>query len=105
MCLNKRVVIGLAVVALVVLAADRSLFGRVWPLLVVAICPLSMVVMMKTMAAGQRPDARGPETTRPNDHDEVTGLRAEVDQLRAELEAQRSDGTITASGEGPSRAK
>jgi len=92
-------------VALVVLAADRSLFGRVWPLLAVAVCPLSMIVMMKAMAGPRADRAHGLETTHPTGHDEVTGLRAEVDQLRAELDARRSGGTGPAEAAGTLPAK
>ena len=46
MCLNRKVLVGLAAVALGVFAFDPSLLGRALPLLLLAICPLSMVFMM-----------------------------------------------------------
>ena len=49
MCLNKRVLIGLGVVALGVLAVSPRTFGAVAPLLMMAACPLSMIFMMRTM--------------------------------------------------------
>lgn len=52
MCLNKRVLIGLGVVALGVLAFAPGMFKSVAPLLLFAACPLSMGVMMWAMARG-----------------------------------------------------
>ncbi|MHB1509294.1 MAG: hypothetical protein ACYCST_09090 [Acidimicrobiales bacterium] len=46
MCLNRKVIVGLAAVALGVLVVDPHLFTRILPLLFFAICPLSMVFMM-----------------------------------------------------------
>ena len=46
MCLNRKVVGGLAVAALAVLLLAPSAFGRVVPLLVAVACPLAMLLMM-----------------------------------------------------------
>lgn len=49
MCFNKKVIVGLAVVAVgVVIAAPDLLLGAL-PLLILAACPLSMVLMMRGM--------------------------------------------------------
>lgn len=73
---------GLAAIALFVLVPGS--FGRVFPLLLFAACPLSMLVMMRSMSR-----ARGTERS-ADGHDagnnavtEIVRLRAEVDQLRA----------------------
>ncbi len=50
MCLNRKVLIGSAVVVLGILAFDRSLIWHILPLLLFAICPLSMVLMMRGMS-------------------------------------------------------
>ena len=53
MCLNWRVVAGLAVVGLIVgVVAPRLLLGAI-PLLIVAACPLSMLFMMRGMQGKQ----------------------------------------------------
>ncbi len=50
MCLNWKVLTGLAVVAvLVVVVAPHAFWGAI-PLLLVLVCPLSMVVMMLSMS-------------------------------------------------------
>lgn len=53
MCFNKRVLIGLGVVALGVFAVSPRLLGAVAPLLILAACPLSMVFMMRAMNRGE----------------------------------------------------
>ena len=49
-CLNKNVLIGLAAVALVLLALKPSWLLTALPLLVLAACPLSMIFMMRHMS-------------------------------------------------------
>lgn len=80
MCFDKRVIAGLAVVGVGVYALAPDMIGAALPLLILAVCPLSMLLMMKMMAPGgskadAAADGRG---------DEVTALRAEVDKLRAD---------------------
>ena len=77
-CFNRNVLIGLGVVALGVLALRPEAIGAALPVLALLACPLSMVFMMRGM---NRAEPAAPETTDP----EVVRLRAEVDQLRAEL--------------------
>lgn len=48
-CFDKRVLIGLGVVAAGVLAVSPSLLPAMAPLLLFAACPLSMVFMMRAM--------------------------------------------------------
>lgn len=80
MCFDKRVLIGLGVAAVVVLLAAPGVAGAVLPVLLVAACPLSMLVMMRGMHGGQR----GAGTTPPGDarDAEVARLRAEVAELK-----------------------
>ena len=49
MHLNRNVLVGLAVVALAVLAVAPQSFGAILPLLILALCPLSMIFMMRGM--------------------------------------------------------
>ena len=81
LCFDKRIIGGLALVGVGVYAVAPELLGAALPLLILAICPLSMLLMMKMMmpgpTGGQTPDAGGGG-------DEVATLRAEVDKLRGE---------------------
>ena len=105
MCFDKKVVGGLALVGLGVLAVDPQLFGRVLPLLVVAICPLSMVFMMRGMSRGtssgscSMPD----QQERPSEVSgasaaqdaELRSLQEEVNRLRAEVQLRNTSGQRT----------
>jgi Protein of unknown function (DUF2933) len=77
-CMNWKVIAGLAVVGLGVWIFEPGLMRAVLPLLIVAICPLSMLFMMRGLMAGQgaqqdqqmsQPGATGAYTWPP--HPEV----------------------------------
>lgn len=80
MCINKKVVVGLAVAALAVAVLAPSWIGAALPLLILAACPLSMIVMMRFMSGQQSSngDANGDVEA------ELASLRSEVAQLRNE---------------------
>ena len=84
MCMNKRVVAGVAVAALAVLALSPRLLGTLAPLLLMAICPLSMVFMMRGAPGGS--DGHGMRS----DDRQLRELEEEVNRLKAEL-ALRED--------------
>lgn len=48
-CLNPKVLIGLGLIAIVMLIVAPKDFFAALPLLILAACPISMVVMMATM--------------------------------------------------------
>jgi hypothetical protein len=95
MCLNRKVLVGLGVVATIVLVVAPGAFLATLPVLLVLACPLSMAVMMwgvsgKGCARGQdtgdvchRSDTDAPPAG--GDRSELVRLRAEIDQLRATL--------------------
>ena len=87
MCINKRVVVGVGAVALALLAVSPRLLASLGPVLVLAICPLSMVFMMRAM--GGRHDAEPPAPRADGDR-ELRELEEEVNRLKAEL-ALRGD--------------
>jgi hypothetical protein len=92
-CLNRNVLIGLGVVAGGVLILAPQAFLATVPLLLVLACPLSMILMMRGMEASRSAETEPPDdTTTPARTDdqasETTRLRAEIDQLRAELRDQ-----------------
>lgn len=95
MCFNKRVLVGLGVVALAVFAFSPSLLGAVAPLLILAVCPLSMVFMMRAMNQGGArcgADQQGAgdvasTATQPVGGDLKLGeLEEEVNRLKAQLQ-------------------
>lgn len=88
MCINKRVIAGLVAAGVIVYLVAPGAIGAALPLLILAICPLSMIVMMRVMSAGKsKSDA--PDQSESS---EVSELRAEVERLRVE---QRSAKTLT----------
>lgn len=95
MCFNKKVITALVAAGAGVFLVAPSAFYAALPLLILAACPLSMIVMMRGMN-GMSGKQCSPSSTEDGDAgseteaDEVTRLRAEVDQLRAER-ADRED--------------
>ena len=87
MCFNWKVVTGIAVAGLAVFAFAPSLIGAALPVLLIAACPLSMVMMMRAMSGGSRGDtpSEGNDTDSSTDasSSEQARLRAEIDQLRS----------------------
>jgi hypothetical protein len=65
MCIDKRVVAGAAAVGLLVWAVAPGTLAAAVPFLLVAICPLSMLLMMKMMNSGGRVRAGQHEPTVP----------------------------------------
>lgn len=86
-CINKRVVLGVAVaMAALVIAAPRFL-GPLAPVLLMAICPVSMLLMMRTTS--DRSERSEPGAV--DDGAQVQALSDEVRRLEAELGARRQD--------------
>lgn len=88
MCFNWKVAAGLTAAGVAVFVVAPNLIGAALPVLIIAACPLAMVVMMRAMSGGSRCDTASNGTdgesntaTTPN---EVASLQAEIDQLRAE---------------------
>ncbi len=94
MCFNWKVAAGLTAAGVAVFAFAPNLIGAALPVLIIAACPLSMVVMMRAMSGGSRRDTMSNGTDSESNTDatpsEVPRLQAEIDQLRAErgVEAQ-----------------
>lgn len=60
-CLNPKVLIGLAAVAIIVLLTAPRAFLATLPLLIIAACPLSMILMMGKMSKGHGSKADGQD--------------------------------------------
>lgn len=93
MCFNKRVLVGLGVVALAVFAFAPGLLGAVAPLLFLAACPLSMVFMMRGMnrsgascGTEQQGGVAGSEAQRVEGDAKLRELEEEVNRLKAEMQ-------------------
>ena len=86
MCINKRVVAGLAAVALVVFALSPRLLGGLAPVLIMAACPLSMLLMMRGMSGREKeaPTAVGGDR-------QLRELEEEVHRLKVELALRGDD--------------
>lgn len=95
MCFNKKVIGALAVVGLGILAFAPNLIGAALPLLLVAACPLSMLLMMRgmsRMSGAKNGSCSTKDTDEPTSADrELAELRAEIVRLRSE-QAQRTMG-------------
>jgi hypothetical protein len=65
MCIDKRVVAGVAVAALLVWVLAPGALAAALPFLFVAICPLSMLVMMKMMNSGGQATPAAQQPTVP----------------------------------------
>ena len=83
MCLNKKVIAGLAVAAVAIYLTAPNLFGAALPLLIVAACPLSMLLMMRMMSGSGNASCSTAPSEDSGDA-ELAQLRAEVERLRAE---------------------
>jgi L-asparagine transporter-like permease len=81
-CLNWKVIAALAAVGIGLYVLAPGLAGAALPLLVVAACPLSMLLMMRAM--GSMGSCKPEDDTTSANADELAQLRAEVAALRAE---------------------
>jgi hypothetical protein len=102
-CLDWRVLTGLAGLGVAVYLVAPGLIAPAVPLLLLAACPLSMLVMMKAM--GDHPTKSGPDLAEPGGADRAAALRRELadlgrrqEQVAGELraiEAGRQDAART----------
>ncbi len=84
-CLNWKVIVALVAVGIALYALAPGVAAAAVPLLVVAACPLSMLLMMRAM--GSTGACRTKDHTTDASADEVAQLRAEVAALRAERQS------------------
>ena len=97
MCLNWKVVGGLAVIAVIIgIIAPNLLLGAI-PLLIVAVCPLSMLFMMRGMRRGQSQQVQQPssypEQENPSfleglsDEEQIAALKVQLAHTEAQQQA------------------
>lgn len=93
MCLNWKVVAGLAVVGVIVLVLAPQYLWAALPVLLIAACPLSMLLMMRGMRGGGSqgalpPAERSPAPAMEQMHDEqLAELHARLSGLQEEQES------------------
>lgn len=101
-CINKNVLIVGAAIAAGVLALKPAWAVAALPLLLLALCPLSMILMMRGMSGGHAhsgspassPSHPAPAADSPLNR-QVADLQEEVRILRASLvQRQADDGTV-----------
>lgn len=100
MCMNWKVVAGLAVVGLGVWAVAPNLIGAAAPLLLLAACPLSMILMMRGMGGmgGNPVTAQPAQTSQPTlvgdtREEQLTELKARHEAIAraiAQMETERT---------------
>lgn len=84
-CLNWKVIAALAAVGIGLYALVPGLAVAALPLLVLAVCPLSMLLMMRAM--GSTGGCRTKDDTTGTNPDELARLRAEIAALRTERQS------------------
>jgi len=91
MCLNWKVIAGLAAVGLGAWVVAPNLVGAALPLLILAACPLSMLVLMRGMRGGQcasqAVQASPPARTGLTREEQLAELKADLAGARAQQEA------------------
>ena len=88
MCINWKVIGGLAAVGVGIWIMAPHLIAAAAPLLIFAICPLSMMLMMRGMSNHQSASP-AQQPAAPKD---LAALKAEHARLTAELEAAQGGG-------------
>lgn len=92
MCMNWKVVAGLAVVGLGVWAVAPNLIGAALPFLILAICPLSMVFMMRGMGGtGGRSRAVPARAEQPARTGEPSQIAETRDEQLAQLKVRHEE--------------
>ena len=81
-CVNWKVIGALAAAGVGIYVFAPGWAAAALPLLIVAVCPLSMLLMMRAMGP------MGSSKTTDGTDDEVVRLRAEVAALRAERQSR-----------------
>ena len=91
LCFNWKVLAGLAALGVGIWIVAPNLLGAGLPLLLLAACPLSMLLMMRGMQGGQcstRPEqAARPAEVRLTREEELTHLKAQLTILQTRQQA------------------
>jgi uncharacterized small protein (DUF1192 family) len=105
MCINWKVVAGLAIIAIGVMALAPNLFLAALPLLIIAACPLSMLLMMRGMSNmngmqsgnhGAMSPEREPSLTVQQGELDLVGLTREEQIAQLQVELARTQAQLDA---------
>lgn len=103
-CFDKRVLVGLGVVAALVFVVAPGRAVAALPVLIGLVCPLSMLLMMRGMNGGRIP-AEVAESVESGREQELARLRQEIDDLQAALRPPgRENDSVSDLGRGHLRA-
>lgn len=81
-CFNWKVIAALAAIGIGLYALVPGAATAALPLLVLAACPLSMLLMMRAMGSMGGGDCKTKKEASDTNDDEVAQLRAEIAELR-----------------------
>ena len=84
MCLNWKVIAGLALVGVALFAYAPGLAAAALPFLVLAICPISMIFMMKAMNGGVGGDSKPNQGRAMSGEEQPEGHQGQLDLLKAQ---------------------
>lgn len=104
LCLNPKVVGALIVVGFGVFVFAPETVTKIVPLLILAACPLSMLLMGGAMMRGHHESGQAATPTspvRPESAEELVRLRAELQALRAQI----TDGQAPQEASPPARSR
>lgn len=105
-CYDWRVIMALAAVGVGVFFLSPGILIAALPLLLLAVCPLSMMLMMRTMG-GHDPSTMAAAAAEPGDpaerlRSQLAAARQEQQRLVRELDALEAAGTTVAAQAAPS---
>lgn len=95
MCLNWKVIGGLSAVGLGIWLVTPDLTAAAIPVLLIAACPLSVLLMMKAMHGGHRPSQSGgkgvDDGVAPSREVRIAELQAQGEQLDDRISLLREE--------------
>lgn len=96
-CLDWRVISGLVAVGIGVYVVNPALLAAAFPLLLIAVCPLSMMLMMRAMGGQQAaPKATDPAERAAQLRSQLAAASDEQQRLARELETVEASGITPA---------
>jgi DUF2933 family protein len=96
MCLNWKVIGGLSVVGLSIWLVAPNLTAAAIPILLIAVCPVSMLLMMKAMGGGHQssqPAGAGDDRVAPSREVRIAELQAQRETLDGKIRVLEEETT------------
>ncbi|MDQ1719451.1 MAG: hypothetical protein QOE89_3404 [Pseudonocardiales bacterium] len=89
MCLNKKVLLGLGVVAIGLVVLQPGWAVAALPFVILAVCPLSMIFMMRGMNGRNAEAAGSRQGTQPQPFGAFTATKADSGQQVTDVQSQQ----------------